>query len=129
MRSIPRYEQETVIRWAADEPRATISTANPAVIRKLDKLVAAAPADYEKVCALDDNHDARYTVSAGMIRFGKPMSKAQREALEKNRTKSNLTSWSPSASGNPQTSNAALDSFPYPTHDTAETRVHEEEKA
>ncbi len=80
MRSIPRYEQETIIRWAADETMATISTSNPVVIRKPDKLTEAAPDDYKKLHDLTDDHDARYLMPVDRLRFAKPSSDARREA-------------------------------------------------
>ena len=45
--SLSRYEQEVIINFIADEDTATLYTANPAWIRKLDKLVEQNPEQFE----------------------------------------------------------------------------------
>ena len=80
MRSISRAEQETIIRFDAEEQIAHIDTANPATIRKLDKLAGQFPDAY-KCVRVDGEYPAkRYTVPASFIRFRKPASEAQRAA-------------------------------------------------
>lgn len=81
--SIPLCEQETIIRWAADEKTATISTANASIIRKLDRLAQEHPQDYTRLQELTGKHDARYTAPVKLVRFGKPASEARREASRK----------------------------------------------
>lgn len=85
MHSLTRSEQETVIRWDAENRTASIDTADPVTIRKLDKLAVDYPDTYR--CArVDDIYPAkRYEMLVKYIRFGKPASDAQREA---NRRKS-----------------------------------------
>lgn len=80
MKTISRAEQETVIRWDAEENIAHIDTANPATIRKLDKLVKAYP-DIYRCVRIDREYLAkRYTCSASFFRIGKPASEAVRAA-------------------------------------------------
>ena len=84
MRHIPRCEQETIIRWAADESTATISTSNPAIIRRLDKLTEIAPEAYSRIFELSEIRDARYSMPVKLLRFGKPASEARREINRRN---------------------------------------------
>lgn len=80
MYTLTRAEQETTVRWDALDRIATIDSADPVTIRKLDKLVAEFPDTYRCV-RVDDIYPAkRYEVPARYIRFGKPASVAQREA-------------------------------------------------
>ena len=85
---MPRYtltnqERETHISWNAADKVATIDTADPAVIRKLDKLTQAHPDAY-RCTRVDGLYQAKkYTVNARYIRFGKPASEAVREANRK----------------------------------------------
>jgi|GEM_PF-1656398 len=77
-------EQETTINWCRAEETATIDTADPVVMRKLDKLAEAYP-DVYKVDRVDPNYTAkRYSIPARYIRFGKPASVARREAARRN---------------------------------------------
>ena len=80
MYQLTKYEQETTIGWSADEKLASIDTANPAIIRKLDKLVSAYPDTY--ICTFTDSlyNAKKYTVPVSFIRFGKPASEARRAA-------------------------------------------------
>lgn len=85
---MPRYnltnqERETHIMWNAADKTAIIDTADPAVIRKLDKLVEAHPGAY-RCTRVDDLYQAKkYTVDAQYIRFGKPATEAKRAAGRK----------------------------------------------
>ena len=45
--SLSRYEQEVIINFNAEEDTATLYTANPAWIRKLDRLVEQNPEQFE----------------------------------------------------------------------------------
>lgn len=81
--SIPRSEQETTIRWDAEEQTAHIYAANPSTINKLDKLCEEYPEAYKCVW-VDRNYPAkRYEVPAQYIRFGHPASEAVKEASRK----------------------------------------------
>ena len=78
--SLSRYEMETHITWNAEEKIATVYTCDPVTIRKLDKLVSICPEVYR--CIWEDVNPAakKYTVPARYVRFGKPISEAQRNA-------------------------------------------------
>lgn len=71
-RTAKRYEQETTIRWDAQERIAHIYSANPSVIRKLDKLVEKYPQTYACVWEDDKWVAKKYRVPARWIRFGGP---------------------------------------------------------
>lgn len=45
--SLSRYEQEVIINFNAEEDTATLYTANPSWIRKLDRLVEQNPEQFE----------------------------------------------------------------------------------
>jgi hypothetical protein len=74
-----KAEQETIIRWDAEERIAHIDSAQRSLIAKLDRLVEAYPATYK--CVFVDKHfyAKKYTVPASFISFRKPASKAQKE--------------------------------------------------
>ena len=78
-----RAEQETSITWDEDEKLARIYTASPISMRKLDKLCAEYPADYQRTWVEDDQDGritaAKYIVHSRFIRFGKPASQQQIE--------------------------------------------------
>lgn len=75
-----KAEQETIIRWDAEERIAHIDTAQASMISKLDRLVAAFPDTY-KCVFVDKLYQAKkYEVPASFIRFGKPASEAQKAA-------------------------------------------------
>lgn len=81
---LTREEQETHITWGSADRTATVYTADPVVIRKLDKLRAEFPDVYEctrfdSICGTRD-----YTVPARYVRFAKPASQAKIEAARKN---------------------------------------------
>ena len=80
MYKLSRAEQETVIRWDAEEKIAYIDAATPTTIRKLDKLAEELPEVYRCV-SVDPRYNAkRYTVPMAYIRFGRPASAARRES-------------------------------------------------
>lgn len=79
-----KAEQETHVRWDAEERIAHIYTANSKDIRRLDKLVEDYPNVYK--CTWIDGQFAakKYEVAMEYIRFRKPTSQAKREATRKN---------------------------------------------
>ncbi len=80
MYKLTKAEQETIIRWDAEERIAHIDTAYAPMIVKLDKLVEAYPETY-KCVYVDYLYKAKkYEVPASFIRFGKPASEAQKAA-------------------------------------------------
>jgi hypothetical protein len=84
MYKLTKEEQETTVNWCAADSTATIDTADPAVIRKLDRLVEQYPGVY--TCTrVDQTCLAKmYTVPARFIHFGKPASEARKEASRRN---------------------------------------------
>lgn len=92
-----REEQETTICWDAATKMADIFSADPSVIRKLDKLVAEYP-DVYRCTKVDAKYGNKfYQVPAKYIRFGKPTSEARREASRNALSKGAKTA--PSAEG------------------------------
>ena len=81
--SYTRAEQETTIIWNEDDKLAYIYTASPVTLRKLDKLCADYPTDYQRTWIEDDRDGritaAKYVVHSRFIRFGKPASRQQIE--------------------------------------------------
>ncbi len=79
MYKLSKAEQETIIRWDAEERIAHIDSAQRSMIAKLDKLVEAYPDTYK--CVFEDKffHAKKYTVPASFISFRKPASKVQKE--------------------------------------------------
>ena len=83
--TLTKAEQETTVNWCAESRTASIDSADPVVIRKLDKLVEAYP-DVYKCVKVDTFYQAKwYEVDSRYIRFGKPPSEAQRAANAKTR--------------------------------------------
>lgn len=84
MYKLTKEEQETTINWCAADSMATIDSADPAIIRKLDRLAEEYPDVY--MCTRVDQAclAKMYTVPARFLRFGKPASAAQREAARLN---------------------------------------------
>lgn len=78
-----RMEQETSIVWDEEEKMARIYTASPVSMRKLDKLCAAYPREYQKVWEEKDADGrvtaARYKTGCKRVRFVKPASEARVE--------------------------------------------------
>lgn len=83
MYTLTRAEQEIVIVWDAESRTATIDTADPVTIRKLDRLAEQYPEEYRLVSEDVLYNAKRYEVPAKYIRFGKPASDAQREAAKR----------------------------------------------
>ena len=78
-----RYEQEVVINLNADEDMATVYSANPAWIRKMDALVKEFPDIF--YVKRQTEISKTYEMPKKFVRIGKPreLSQAQRENLEK----------------------------------------------
>lgn len=83
--NLTRYEQEVVINLNADEDMATVYSANPAWIRKMDKLVQEFPDVF--ILKRQTEISKTYELPKKLVRIGKPreISQAQRENLEKMR--------------------------------------------
>ena len=79
--ALSREERETLIRWNMAEKSVVIDTADPAVIRRLDKLAADHPHVY--ACTrTDETYGAkRYTLcDKRYVRFGNPVSEVFRQS-------------------------------------------------
>ncbi|NLI22314.1 MAG: hypothetical protein GX418_12325 [Clostridiales bacterium] len=84
MYKLTKEEQETTRNWCAADSMAIIDTADPAVIRKLDRLVEQYP-DVYQCTRVDSTCFAKmYTLPVPFIRFSKPASAAQSEARRRN---------------------------------------------
>ena len=83
--NLTRYEQEVVINFNADEDMATVYSANPAWIRKMDALVQEFP--YVFRIKWQTEVSKTYEIPKKYVRIGKPREKsiAQRKNLEKMR--------------------------------------------
>ena len=83
--NLTRYEQEVVINLNADEDMATVYSANPAWIRKMDALVKEFPDIFH--VKRQTEISKTYGMPKKLVRIGKPreLSQAQRENLEKMR--------------------------------------------
>ncbi|MEZ3492036.1 MAG: hypothetical protein K1W38_06970 [Lachnospiraceae bacterium] len=79
---LSRYEQEVVINLNADEDEATVYTANPAWIRKMDKLCK----EFPEVIRLKSWTEVSktYVLLKNLVRIGKPriLSEAQLRHLQ-----------------------------------------------
>jgi hypothetical protein len=79
---LSRYEQEVVINLNADEDEATVYTANPAWMRKMDKLHK----EFPNVIRLKSWKEVSktYVLPKNLIRIGKPrtLSEAQLRHLQ-----------------------------------------------
>ena len=83
--NLTRYEQEVVINFNADEDVATVYSANPAWIRKMDALVRGFP-DVFRI-KRQTEISKTYEVPKRLVRIRKPreLSSIQRNNLEKMR--------------------------------------------
>ena len=81
--SLTRYEQEVVINFNADDEMATVYSANPVWIRKMDALVKEFPDIFH--VKRQTEISKTYEMPKKFVRIGKPreLSQAQRENLEK----------------------------------------------
>ena len=85
--NLTRYEQEVVINLNADEDTATLYSANPAWIRKMDKLVQEFPDVF--ILKRQTEISKTYELPKKLVRIGKPreLSPAQKENLERMRAR------------------------------------------
>ncbi len=83
--NLTRYEQEVVINLNADEEMATVYSANPAWIRKMDALAREFP-DVFRIKRWTEISKT-YEMLKKYVRIGRPreLSSAQRENLERMR--------------------------------------------
>lgn len=84
---LSRYEQEAVINLNADEDEATVYTANPVWIRKMDKLHR----EFPEITRLKSWTEVSktYVLPKNLIRIGKPttLSEAQLRHLQELKNK------------------------------------------
>ena len=79
--ALSREERETLIRWNMAEKSVVIDTADPAVIRRLDKLAADHPQVYACTRSDETYGAKRYTLcDKRYVRFGKPASDVYRQS-------------------------------------------------
>jgi len=84
MFKLTREERETIINWCSADDTATVYSADPVVIRRLDKLTEEFP-DIYKCTRVDSVYGTKnYTVFKRCIRFAKPASQARIDAGRKN---------------------------------------------
>ena len=83
--NLTRYEQEVVINFNSDEDTATVYSANPAWIRKMDALVREFPSVFR--IKRQTEVSKIYEIPKKYVRIGKPreLSSAQKENLQKMR--------------------------------------------
>ena len=81
MNKLTRYEQETVVIYNAEEKLAEIYTADPVVIRKLDKMVEKYPDEYKVI--KQDSISKTYSCRKKLISFRPPviMSEERKQEL------------------------------------------------
>lgn len=84
MIQLTRAEMETHIMWDAEAKAASLYTCDPVTIRRMDKLVQECPEAYRCTWQGESPTARRYTFPARYVRFGKPVSEAQREANKHN---------------------------------------------
>ena len=80
--NLTRYEQEVVINFNAEEDTATVYSANPAWIRKMDALVQEFPDVFHIIRWTEVSKT--YEIPKKYVRIGKPrnLSPVQRKNLE-----------------------------------------------
>lgn len=80
-------EQETIVNYNLGEKMADVYTADPVVMRKLDKLCEKFPEEYE--CYKRDEWSANYRFSKKLIQFRTPvhMTEEQKEIARQNLAK------------------------------------------
>ena len=79
--ALGREERETLIRWNMAEKSVIIDTADPAVLRRLDKLAADHPQVYACTRSDETYGAKRYTLcDKRYVRFGKPVSEVYRQS-------------------------------------------------
>lgn len=83
--NLTRYEQEVVINFNAEEDTATVYTANPTWLRKMEALTKEFPDTFRLIRQTEISRT--YEMPKRLVRIGKPreLSSAQRENLIKMR--------------------------------------------
>lgn len=83
--NLTRYEQEVVINFNAEEDTATVYTANPTWLRKMEALAKEFPDIFRLIRQTEISRT--YEMPKRLVRIGKPreLSSAQRENLIKMR--------------------------------------------
>lgn len=83
--NLTRYEQEVVINFNAEEDTATVYSANPSWLRKMDALVKEFPDTFRLIRQTEISKT--YEIPKRLVRIGKPrkLSSAQKENLAKMR--------------------------------------------
>ena len=91
MNNISKFEQETIVNFNAGEKTASIYTADPWIMKKLDKLCKTYPNSYKLVS--QDSYSKTYEVeSKKLIQFRSPrilteeQKEVVRDRLNKNRS-------------------------------------------
>ena len=77
MNQLTRLEQETIVNANAEEKMAEVYTADPVMIRKLDKMVEKYPDQYKVI--KEDDVSKTYQFPKKLIRFGAPVTKVYTE--------------------------------------------------
>ena len=77
MNQLTRIEQETIVNANAEEKMAEVYTADPVMIRKLDKMVEKYPDQYKVI--KEDDVSKTYQFPKKLIRFGAPVTKVYTE--------------------------------------------------
>lgn len=77
MNQLTRIEQETIVNANAEEKMAEVYTADPVMIRKLDKMVEKYPNQYKVI--KEDDVSKTYQFPKKLIRFGAPVTKVYTE--------------------------------------------------
>ena len=68
---LSRWEQETVVNYNNEEKTATVYTADPVVMRKLDKMVNKFPEDY--IVIAETSNSKTYKFSKKLIQYRNPI--------------------------------------------------------
>ena len=77
MNQLTRIEQETIVNANAEEKMAEVYTADPVMIRKLDKMVEKYPDQYKVI--KEDDVSKTYQFPKKLIRFGAPVTRVYTE--------------------------------------------------
>ena len=77
MIQLSRYEQETIINYNREEQEATICSADPVILARLEKISKKYPNSYKLI---DENLPYKtYSCPKKLIRFGAPNTKVYTE--------------------------------------------------
>lgn len=68
---LTRYEQETIVNYNNGDKIASVYTADPIVIRKLDALVEKYPEDYK--CIEQNDYSKTYEFPKKLVQFRHPI--------------------------------------------------------